>query len=65
MGLQRHLKAIGIFSRLRLRDGKPGYLKDIPRTFGYLVDVGRTYPEFAEFLEFLEARVQPCLAEAL
>jgi aminoglycoside/choline kinase family phosphotransferase len=65
MGLQRHLKAIGIFSRLKLRDGKPGYLKDIPRTFGYLVEVSRNYPEFAEFLEFLEARVQPCLTEAL
>ena len=65
MGLQRHLKAIGIFSRLKLRDGKPGYLKDIPRTFGYLVEVGRAYPEFAEFLEFLETRIRPCLMEAL
>ncbi|MCP4334368.1 MAG: phosphotransferase [Gammaproteobacteria bacterium] len=36
MGVQRHLKAVGIFSRLNIRDGKPGYLKDIPRTLGYL-----------------------------
>ena len=36
MGIQRHLKAIGIFSRLNIRDGKPGYLKDIPRTLEYL-----------------------------
>ncbi len=36
MGAQRHLKAIGIFSRLKIRDGKAGYLKDIPRTFAYL-----------------------------
>lgn len=36
MGAQRHLKAIGIFARLKLRDGKPHYIKDIPRTFGYL-----------------------------
>ena len=39
MGAQRHLKAIGIFSRLNIRDGKPGYLKDIPRTLGYLQQV--------------------------
>jgi hypothetical protein len=36
MGVQRHLKAVGIFSRLNIRDGKPGYLKDIPRPLGYL-----------------------------
>jgi aminoglycoside/choline kinase family phosphotransferase len=36
MGIQRHLKAIGIFSRLNIRDGKPGYLKDIPRTLEYV-----------------------------
>ena len=39
MGAQRHLKAIGIFARLNLRDGKPGYLGDIPRTLGYLQQV--------------------------
>jgi aminoglycoside/choline kinase family phosphotransferase len=39
MGIQRHLKAIGIFSRLKLRDGKSGYLKDIPRTLEYLRQV--------------------------
>jgi aminoglycoside/choline kinase family phosphotransferase len=36
MGLQRHLKAIGIFARLKHRDGKPGYLADIPRTLDYV-----------------------------
>ena len=45
MGIQRHLKAIGIFSRLNLRDGKPGYLQDIPRTLGYVSDVSARYPE--------------------
>ncbi len=39
MGIQRHLKAIGIFSRLKIRDGKDGYLKDIPRTLEYLEQV--------------------------
>jgi hypothetical protein len=36
MGIQRHLKAIGIFARLKLRDAKDGYLKDIPRTLDYI-----------------------------
>lgn len=39
MGIQRHLKAIGIFSRLHIRDGKAGYLGDIPRTLDYLRQV--------------------------
>ena len=45
MGVQRHLKAIGIFSRLNIRDNKPGYLKDIPRTLGYVIEVSGHYPE--------------------
>lgn len=47
MGVQRHLKAAGIFARLYRRDGKPGYLGDIPRTLGYVVDVAGRYPELA------------------
>ena len=39
MGIQRHLKAIGIFSRLKIRDGKSAYLKDIPRTLAYVSQV--------------------------
>lgn len=39
MGIQRHLKAVGIFSRLKIRDGKSGYLNDIPRTLGYIEQV--------------------------
>ncbi len=45
MGVQRHLKAAGIFARLNHRDGKPGYLDDIPRTLGYVQDVTSRYPE--------------------
>jgi hypothetical protein len=45
MGVQRHLKAIGIFARLNARDGKPGYLQDIPRTLGYVAEVSARYPE--------------------
>lgn len=40
MGAQRHLKAIGIFSRLKLRDGKDKFVQDIPRTLNYLKIAG-------------------------
>jgi aminoglycoside/choline kinase family phosphotransferase len=59
MGMQRHLKAIGIFTRLNLRDGKSGYLKDIPRTLNYVLTQANTYPEFAEFGDFLRTKVLP------
>lgn len=48
MGVQRHLKAIGIFSRLNLRDGKPGFLRDIPRTLNYIKQVGAQEPAMAD-----------------
>lgn len=53
MGMQRHLKAIGIFSRLHLRDGKSDYLNDIPRTLNYVVAQAKAYPELTEFHDFL------------
>ena len=56
MGAQRHLKAIGIFARLKLRDGKSGYLDDIPRTLGYLLDVAARYPDLAGLRALLRAR---------
>ncbi|MFQ5468705.1 MAG: aminoglycoside phosphotransferase family protein [Gammaproteobacteria bacterium] len=49
MGLQRHLKAIGIFSRLKYRDNKPGYMLDIPRTIQYVIKVTAIYPELSAF----------------
>jgi hypothetical protein len=57
MGVQRHLKAIGIFARLNHRDGKPGYLQDIPRTLSYVVDVSSRYQELQPLNEFLHQRV--------
>ncbi|MGZ8175112.1 MAG: aminoglycoside phosphotransferase, partial [Methylobacter sp.] len=62
MGLQRHLKAIGIFSRLHLRDGKPNYLGDIPRTLNYVTSVCAAYPELAGFNDFLREQVLPALS---
>lgn len=47
MGVQRHLKATGIFARLNHRDGKPNYLQDIPRAMGYVTEVASRYPELA------------------
>lgn len=57
MGVQRHLKAIGIFARLKLRDGKGGYLKDIPRTLNYVVTVAQRYPALSEFVRLLQDQV--------
>jgi len=57
MGVQRHLKAIGIFSRLKLRDGKSGYLGDIPRTLSYVTTVCNRYPELSDFLRFVQSSV--------
>jgi len=61
MGVQRHLKAAGIFARLYLRDGKPGYLKDIPRTLGYITDIGFTEETLGEFSAWLQSRILPAL----
>lgn len=54
MGMQRHLKVMGIFARLNYRDGKPQYLKDTPRFLGYLREVGHLYKEFTPFLRLLD-----------
>lgn len=59
MGVQRHLKAIGIFSRLHLRDSKSSYLNDIPRTLNYVMTICANYPEFEGFSEFLQKQVLP------
>ncbi len=54
MGLQRNLKIVGIFARLKYRDGKNGYLEMIPRFYHYLLEVLALYPEFTEFRRLLE-----------
>ena len=61
MGVQRHLKAIGIFCRLNYRDGKPGYLHDIPRTLKYVLQVSAAHADLAEFGQLLND-LQPKLA---
>lgn len=59
MGIQRHLKAIGIFARLKLRDDKDGYLKEIPRTLEYVRTVAASYPDLADFTRWIEERIAP------
>mgnify|MGYP000029429634 CR=1 FL=1 len=61
MGMQRHLKAAGIFARLSLRDGKHSYLEDVPRTCEYILQVSNVYPEFADFKAWLENTFLPAL----
>ncbi len=53
-GLQRHLKVLGIFCRLWYRDGKRGYLADLPRVWQYVRSVASAYPELRDFLALLE-----------
>jgi N-acetylmuramate 1-kinase len=64
MGLQRHIKVLGIFARLYYRDGKSGYLKDLPRVLDYVRAAAGEYPETAEFTAFLNTRIDPLFAAA-
>ena len=59
IGLHRHLKVLGNFTRLALRDDKPGYLKDLPMVLRYIREVLVRYPEFSRFNEWFDARVVP------
>ena len=63
MGFQRHLKCAGIFCRLNLRDGKPGYLKDIPLVIDYLIEVAQLYTELKDFGAWLSREIKPNVAE--
>ena len=61
MGVQRHLKASGIFARLSHRDGKHVFLKDIPRTLSYIVDLKQTYKDLAPLSQLIEESILPKL----
>ncbi len=64
IGVQRHVKVLGIFCRLWYRDGKPGYLADLPRTLDYVRDTCTRYHELAAFGRFLEQHVVAQLPRA-
>ena len=55
MGVQRQLKVLGIFARLFHRDGKDGYLKEMPRVMGYLRGACARYRDLAPLLRLLDA----------
>ena len=61
IGLQRHLKASGIFCRLYYRDNKGGYLKDIPLTLSYINDVSAKYPELSFLHHLIKSQVLPAM----
>lgn len=59
MGAQRHLKVVGIFARLSLRDGKHGYLEDIPLVFKYLLNEIKAYEPLKPLYNWLCERIMP------
>jgi aminoglycoside/choline kinase family phosphotransferase len=59
VGLQRHIKVLGIFARLNYRDGKAQYLQDLPRVLSYARDAAAQYAETAEFSDFIAKRIEP------
>jgi N-acetylmuramate 1-kinase len=64
IGIQRHLKVLGIFARLWYRDGKAGYLQDLPLTLRYVVDACARFPALRPLREFLLTSVVPALPQA-
>ncbi|ALH95979.1 aminoglycoside phosphotransferase family protein [Acinetobacter equi] len=63
MAIQRHIKILGIFVRLFERDGKSGYLKDLPRVMWYLLEESQPYSELTPFIEFMRTVVMPKFEE--
>jgi len=59
MGLQRHIKVLGVFSRLYLRDNKASYLQDLPLVIRYILEVARKYPELEKFVSWFEENIIP------
>ena len=64
MGLQRHIKVLGIFARLFYRDGKSQYLKDLPRVLRYAKETSAMYAQTARFAEYIERQIEPRFAAA-
>ncbi len=59
LGLQRHIKVLGIFARLNLRDSKPGYLQDLPLVIRYTLEVAQQYPELLGFANWFAQTLLP------
>lgn len=63
MGLQRHIKVLGIFARLSLRDGKDAYLQDLPLVIAYVRHVFAAYQEFEDVLSWVDAQLMPVIRQ--
>ncbi|ADV26934.1 aminoglycoside phosphotransferase [Pseudoxanthomonas suwonensis 11-1] len=63
LGVQRHLKILGIFARLHHRDGKTKYLVDAPRFIAYLDEVLPRHPQLEPLRRLLDARIRPAMAK--
>jgi aminoglycoside/choline kinase family phosphotransferase len=63
IGLQRHIKVLGIFSRLALRDSKRGYLNDMPLVVHYCLEASSKYPQAEAFNHWFKQTVLPLLAQ--
>jgi aminoglycoside/choline kinase family phosphotransferase len=59
VGLQRHIKVLGIFARLFYRDGKQQYLKDLPRVLRYTWEAAGAYAETSQLADFIARRIEP------
>ena len=64
VGLQRHMKILGIFARLWYRDGKQAYLADLPLTLAYVRDTAARYRELKRFSAWVDSKWVPGLVEA-
>ena len=64
-GVQRHLKAAGIFCRLNLRDGKSGYIKNILPTLSYIVEIAKKYNELNELGYWVEHEIITAMTKAI
>lgn len=66
MGLQRHIKVLGTFARLYLRDGKPAYLDDLPLVISYVLEIAGKHadsePDIAAFRHWFESKLSPVVA---
>jgi len=61
IGLQRHIKVLGIFARLSLRDGKHSYLDDLPLVMRYTLEVAAEYQETQAFAQWFEDKLLPII----
>ncbi len=65
IGMQRHIKVLGIFARLHLRDNKHHYLNDLSLVIRYVLEVSEQYPLFNDFAEWFKTNLLPLIEQQL